>query len=189
MNIKYDELAILLTWIKGQEIAENITNEEMSFEDILNATSKTSFKWDKYFNLSVLMVKAGLGENDAVLEGDDFEDIFEKSVDIYKKMNFEEIEKRLKEFEDFDMVQDISDKLGYDVHITEDSIKEELNKLYKYRDIIENGLLNYIFTKSNLKEKQLEKLETKLKNYILNEEFEKCSELQIKINDIKKGTI
>ena len=178
-KLTYKELNILLTWIKGKDAFGSLSPVE-----IIKNTE--NFKWEQLHQTSIAMENAGIGEKSAQVTDSDFEDIFESTLEVFKLINIKELEDKLKNFTDYDMVEKIGDRLGFNFSVNEEIINGEIEKLHNYRDIIDNIFLTYNFMKPELSKTQLKKLEEELETHIKNERYEECSVLQEKIKEIKK---
>ena len=178
-TITYSELVILLTWIRGKDALGSL-----SPDDVIKNTA--NFKWEQLHQTAIAMENAGIGEKSAQLTDSLFEDIFESTLEVFKMINMKELEDKLTNFSDYDMVEKIGDKLGFNFTINEEIINQELKKLHKYRDIIDNIFMTYEFMNPILTNRQLKKLEEELEIHIQNERYEECSDIQEKIKEIKK---
>ena len=174
-TLKFGELMILLTWIKGKQENNRVLNLEV-----------IEFPWEDIFRNSLAMDMAGLSSNSAGLNDIEFENIFKQSLAVFKDTNFEDVEFKLKNFNDKDLVSEVNDKLGKKVNVTNEMIENELNKLYKYQEIVENIFLTYSFSDIDLIDSQLKFINKELKILILNELYEECVPLQEKLNEIQK---
>ena len=183
-TITYSELVILLTWIKGKAAFEG-----MDLDSLKNELDTKDFKWEQIHRTAIAMEYAGIGEKSAQLTDADFEDIFETTLEVFSLIDVKEIEDKLRNFSDYDMVEKIGGRLGFDFTINEEVINKELEKLHNYINIIDNIFMTYNFMNPILSDKQLKKLEDELANHIQNERYEECSVLQEKIKEIKKENI
>jgi len=185
-NIKYtisnSDLLILLSWIKGAEVINN--GNDINIEKI--SQNFIDFKWSRLLMTVVLMEKAGLGDNDSDISDSEFEDVFEKSLEVYEKLDFKSIEHNLNNLNSLNIdpeIEKLADLSG--IKMDQEFIDGEIKKMHKYTEIINNIFENYDFSNTNLKNKQLDILENELKRLIRNEEYEKCGEIQNKIKSLK----
>jgi len=167
MNITNHELMIMLSWIKGELVSKQLLKKETY-----------NFKWSKLLVSIMTYDSIGLGDKNISIEESEFEEIFSNSLEVYNRLNIDEIKHNI-QFADETLKNNPKiGKIFESIEFDDNFIKEELKKIDDYCRIMDDVLINYDFNTKSLKEEQLQKLKQKLETYIKNEEYEKCSEIQ-----------
>jgi len=162
MLVNKDSLIIMLSWLKGNLMFNDINNEESIF-----LTSK-KFKWE-----TLTM---------SLLYSDD--ELFEITTNIFESIMLETLPiiKRLK---NVDIVASMK-SIGMEKFLDDDLIKQEMIKMSNYENIVHELFITECFTNQILLDYQIQILKEKLEILIRQENYEQCSIIQSRLKVISE---
>lgn len=161
-----EDLMIILNWLKGLENSKKLKEMDTKV-DILNMSEvlrmiKFDYDW--------VMVDIITGR-DMKLKEIPFEEIMKSVIklDFSKNINMINVLKESEAFSDL---------------LKNKSYMEEVIKLERLPNIINNFLINYDYVDVELIQEKKNRISSMLKKYIKEEKYEECEKLQKKLNSL-----
>lgn len=152
MTIDREQLQIILSWIRGENVFNNKPN-----------------KWDW------LLIKSGYSDTDFIeIPQDDFENILIDALPLVIKV--ETINNNM---------YMLDNSILKNLNVGEEQINKEIEKMSSFVDIINNLIISNELNNNELKSKKLDILNNMMKDYIRDEEYEKCILLSDKIKNLE----